>query len=105
LPDAAAGTFLGGATFLALGVAGVAALIAPIRAGLPGRVYLLTALAPLPLLAVALDGTISRLDGGLLTAWSVVALLAIARSGGRRAELPAARPRLGSRGCWRASVC
>jgi cation:H+ antiporter len=95
LPDAAAGTFLGGATFLALGVAGAAALIAPIRAGLPGRVYALTALAPLPLLALAVDGTISRPDGGLLTAWSIVALFAVARSGGRREELPASRPRFG----------
>src|SRR3954470_7531376 len=35
LGGAAAGTFLGGTTFLALGVAGVAALVAPIRARLP----------------------------------------------------------------------
>jgi cation:H+ antiporter len=95
LPDAAAGTFLGGATFLALAVAGAAALIAPIRAGLRGRVYVLTALAPTPLLAVSLDGTISRLDGGLLTAWALVALVAIARAGGTREELPAGRPRFG----------
>jgi cation:H+ antiporter len=95
LPDAAAGTFLGGATFLALAVSGAAALIAPIRAGLPRRVYVLTALAPLPLLAVALDGTISRLDGGLLTAWSVVALIALARSGGTREDVPTRRARFG----------
>jgi cation:H+ antiporter len=95
LPDAAAGTFLGGATFLALAVTGAAALIAPIRAGLPRRVYVITALAPLPLLAAALDGTISRRDGGLLTAWSIVALVALARSGGPREELPASRPRFG----------
>ena len=95
LPDAAAGTFLGGATFLALGVSGAAALIAPIRPGLRRRVYILTAVAPLPLLAVALDGTISRLDGGLLTAWSIVALVALARSGGTQAELPTPRPRYG----------
>jgi cation:H+ antiporter len=95
LPDAAAGTFLGGATFLALAVAGAAAAIAPIRARLPVRVYALTVLAPLPLLAVALDGTISRRDGGLLAAWSILALVAIARAGGRRAELEAGPRRFG----------
>src|SRR5215211_4431535 len=35
LSGAAAGTFLGGTTFLALGVAGIAAPVAPIRARLP----------------------------------------------------------------------
>jgi cation:H+ antiporter len=95
LPDAAAGTFLGGAAFLALGVAGAAALIAPIRAELPWRVFALTAVAPLPLLALAVDGTISRLDGGLLTAWSIVALVAIARAPGARRELDIRRPRFG----------
>jgi cation:H+ antiporter len=95
LPDAAAGTFLGGAAFLALGVAGAAALIAPIRAELPWRVYALTAVAPLPLLALALDGTITRVDGGILAAWSIAALVAIARVPGRREELETARPRFG----------
>src|SRR5215211_8499115 len=37
LPGAAAGTFLGGTTFLAIGVSGIAGLVAPIRADLPGR--------------------------------------------------------------------
>ena len=93
LPDAAAGTFLGGATFLALAVAGLAAMIAPYRAQLPGRVYVWTALAPLPLLGLAVDGTISRLDGGLLTAWSIVALVALVRAAGVRRELEAGRRR------------
>src|SRR6266567_1423116 len=35
LGNAAAGTFLGGTTFLALGVAGLAAAAAPVRAELP----------------------------------------------------------------------
>ena len=35
LPGAAAGTFLGGVTFLAFGVAGLGGLIAPIRVELP----------------------------------------------------------------------
>jgi cation:H+ antiporter len=81
LPAAAAGTFLGGATFLALGVAGLGGLIAPMRAELPSRFAILTALAPLPLLAVAVDGRISRLEGAGLIAWFLVAMLALARTG------------------------
>jgi cation:H+ antiporter len=95
LPDAAAGTFLGGATFLALAVAGLAALIAPYRAQLPGRVYVWTALAPLPLLALALDRTISRVEGALLVAWSIVALAAIARAAPAREPLETRRRRFG----------
>jgi cation:H+ antiporter len=86
LPDAAAGTFLGGTTFLALAVSGLAALIAPLRAQLPSRVYVWTAAAPLPLLGLAVDGGLSRLDGGLLTGWSVIALVAISRSAGLRRD-------------------
>ena len=53
LPGAAAGTFLGGVTFLALGVAGLGGLIAPIRVELPARFAVWTAISPLPLLAFA----------------------------------------------------
>lgn len=81
LPGAAAGTFLGGVTFLAFGVAGLGGLIAPIRVELPMRFAVWTAVAPLPLLACAIDGSISRLEGGLLVIWSVVALIGLARSG------------------------
>jgi cation:H+ antiporter len=81
LPGAAAGTFLGGVTFLAFGVAGLGGLIAPIRVELPTRFAVWTAIAPLPLFAVAVDGHISRLEGGLLVVWSVVALVGLARSG------------------------
>ena len=56
LPGAAAGTFLGGVTFLAFGVAGLGGLIAPIRVALPTRFAVWTAVAPLPLLAFAIDG-------------------------------------------------
>jgi cation:H+ antiporter len=93
LPGAAAGTFLGGTTFLALGVTGLAALIAPLRAGLPGPVYAWTAAAPLPLLALSIDGGISRIDGGLLVGWSVVALVALARAAGVREQLEVERRR------------
>jgi cation:H+ antiporter len=81
LPDAAAGTFLGGTTFIVLGVAGLGALVAPIRAELPRGVYAWTGLAPLPLLAVALDGDISRADGAVLVAWFVLVMLGLVRSG------------------------
>src|SRR5215211_2934231 len=74
LSGAAAGTFLGGTTFLALGVAGIAALVAPIRARLPVGVLAWTVTAPLPLVAVAVDGGVSRLEGGALIVWFVVAL-------------------------------
>jgi cation:H+ antiporter len=81
LPGAAAGTFLGGVTFLAFGVAGLGGLIAPIRVELPTRFAVWTAISPLPLLAFAINGRLSRLEGGVLVVWSVVALVGLARSG------------------------
>src|SRR3954468_12233947 len=64
LSGAAAGTFLGGTTFLALGVAGIAALVAPIRARLPVGALAWTVASPLPLVAFAANGWLSRLEGG-----------------------------------------
>jgi cation:H+ antiporter len=81
LPNAAAGTFLGGTTFLALAVAGCGALIAPLRARLPSAALVWTAIAPLPLLFFGLDGTLSRLDGAALVVWFGVALYALWRAG------------------------
>lgn len=81
LPGVAVGTFLGGTTFLALGVAGFGALIAPIRGRLPAPALLWTAAAPLPLVLVSLDGDLSRLDGALLVVWFFVAVIGLARSG------------------------
>jgi cation:H+ antiporter len=81
LPGAAAGTFLGGVTFLALGVAGIGGVIAPMRTQLPTRFAVWTAVAPLPLLAFALDGRLSRTEGAVLIAWSIVALVGLARTG------------------------
>ena len=80
LPGAAAGTFLGGVTFLAFGVAGLGGLIAPIRVELPIGFAVWTAISPLPLYAFAVNGRISRLEGALLVAWSVVALVGLART-------------------------
>jgi len=81
LPGAAAGTFLGGITFLSFGVAGLGGLIAPIRVELPTRFAVWTAISPLPLFAFAVDGHISRVEGGLLVVWSIVALVGLALSG------------------------
>jgi cation:H+ antiporter len=81
LEGAAAGTFLGGTTFLALAASGLAALIAPIRTGLPRAVLAWTAAAPLPLLALGLDGRLTRLDGVLLIAWFCAAMVGLVRRG------------------------
>jgi cation:H+ antiporter len=81
LGNAAAGTFFGGTTFLALGVAGLSAAVAPIRAALPTSVLLWSASAPLPLLALGNDGDLSRLDGLILLLWAVVAIGGIAYAG------------------------
>ena len=51
------------------------------RVELPTRFAVWTAVAPLPLLAFAIDGHLSRPEGGLLVIWSVVALVGLARSG------------------------
>jgi cation:H+ antiporter len=80
-PNAAAGTFLGGTTFLALGVAGLAAAVRPLTRPLPRVTLAWAASAPLPLLGLGLDGRLSRLDGGVLVAWFAAALFAIARTG------------------------
>jgi cation:H+ antiporter len=96
LPGAAAGTFLGGTTFLALGVGGAASLAAPIRARLPVGVLVWLALAPVPLLALSADGELSRLDGVVLVVWSAASLAGLAYAGrglaGGSLEDPGRRP-------------
>lgn len=92
LAGAAAGTFLGGTTFLAFGVAGLAALIAPIRARVPYSVLLWTACAPLPLLLLSLDGSLSRVDGLLLVVWFAISLTAVARGGRHLVDTEDAKP-------------
>ena len=81
LPGAAAGTFLGGITFLAFGAAGLGGVIAPMRVVLPPRFALWIAGAPLPLLVLASDGHLSRVDGAVLVGWWVVSLVGLAISG------------------------
>jgi cation:H+ antiporter len=81
LGGAAAGTFLGGTTFLALGVAGLGALVSPLEVRLPRGALLWTAAAPLPLFGLSLDGSLSRIDGGLMFFWFGVALAGLIHSG------------------------
>jgi cation:H+ antiporter len=81
LPGAAAGTFLGGVTFLAFAVAGLGGLIAPVKVELPPRFALWTAIAPAPLLAFGLGGRLSRVEGAALVLWSIVALVGLAHTG------------------------
>src|SRR3954451_13302450 len=81
LSGAAAGTFLGGTTFLALGVAGIAAVVAPIQARVPPAALVWTVISPLPLVAFAADGRLSRPEGGLLVIWFAVAIVGLASSG------------------------
>ena len=81
LPDAAAGTFLGGTTFLALAVPGLSAAAAPIRARLPAGVLAWSAAAPLPVVALGLDGELSRPDGALLVGWFAACLAGLVYSG------------------------
>ncbi len=81
LGDAAAGTFLGATTFLALGVAGLSALLPPIRAALPLRTFMWAAAAPVPTFVLARDGLLSRRDGALLLVWFAIALLGLACAG------------------------
>jgi len=81
LPGAAAGTFLGGVTFLAFAVAGLGGVIAPMQVELPPRFALWIAAAPLPLLVLAVDGDLSRVEGAALVGWWVISLIGLAVSG------------------------
>lgn len=81
LPGAAAGTFLGGTTFLALGVTGLAAVVRPLDADLPWKPLAATAASPIALVALSLDGSLSRIDGAVLVLWFIAVMFIIARTG------------------------
>jgi cation:H+ antiporter len=81
LPGAAAGTFLGGTTFLALGITGFAAVIRPLEARVPWKPLAAVAASPLATVLLALDGTLSRLDGAVLVAWFIAVMVVLARTG------------------------
>ena len=93
LGNAAAGTFLGGTTFLALAVPGAAAIVAPLETRLAPRALAWTAAAPLPLVALAADGRLARWEGAILVAWFATAITGIARSGTAVVEASVARLR------------
>src|SRR5918993_1831032 len=81
-PGAAAGTFLGGTTFITLGVAGLGAVLVPFRVSLPREFLVTTAFAGAPLALLAADRTLSRLDGGILIATFCVSMIVLHRSTG-----------------------
>ena len=81
-PGAATGTFLGGATFITLGVAGLGAVLVPFRVRLPREFLVATAFAGAPLALLAADCTLSRVDGGILIATFCVAMVVLHRSTG-----------------------
>src|ERR671921_1240488 len=85
-PGAAAGTFLGGTTFITLGVAGLGAILVPFRVSLPRLFLLTTAFAGAPLALLGADGTLSRIDGGILIATFCVAMIILHRSTGAISE-------------------
>lgn len=81
-PGAAAGTFLGGTTFIALGIAGVSALLVPFRVRLSRLFLCWTALAGAPLLLLSRDRALSRIDGLILIAYFCIAMLSLHRTTG-----------------------
>jgi cation:H+ antiporter len=85
-PGAAAGTFLGGTTFITLGVGGLGAILVPFRVSLPRQFLLTTAFAGAPLALLAADGALSRVDGAILIATFCVAMIGLHRSTGTVSE-------------------
>ncbi len=81
LPGAAAGTFLGGTTFLALGVTGLAATIRPLDIALPWKPLAAAGASPLAIVVLAFDGNLSRFDGTALVAWFLVVMVVLTRTG------------------------
>lgn len=56
-------------------------MVAPVSAALPRPILVWALVAPLPLVAVGLDGLLSRLDGALLVAWFAVCMTGTALAG------------------------
>jgi cation:H+ antiporter len=79
---AAAGTFLGGTTFIILGVGGLGAVLVPFRVRLPREFMVATAFAGAPLALLAADRTLSRVDGGILIVTFCVTMIFLHRSTG-----------------------
>jgi cation:H+ antiporter len=72
MPSVALGTVIGSAIFLLTFAVGATAVLAPLRTDTPRRLLVLTFLSPVPLALLALDGTLSRLDGAILFAVAII---------------------------------
>jgi cation:H+ antiporter len=72
LPGVSMGTTIGAAIFLLTIVVGVTAILHPLETKTPRRLIVMTLLSPIPLAGLALDGVLSRLDGGVLLAISLL---------------------------------
>lgn len=72
LPGISIGTIIGSAIFMLTFAVGATALLSPLRSQTPRRLILMTLLSPLPLGVLALDGELSRVDGGILLALALV---------------------------------
>jgi cation:H+ antiporter len=74
LPDLALGTVFGEALFVLGAAVGLAGVLTPFETEVPRSYLLLTLLSPTLFFALALDGTLDRLDGAVLTAAFLPAL-------------------------------
>lgn len=68
LPDLALGTVFGEALFVLGAAVGLAGVLTPFETSVPRSYLLLVLVSPSLLFALALDGTLSRFDGAVLTA-------------------------------------
>ncbi|WP_456475388.1 sodium:calcium antiporter [Candidatus Pyrohabitans sp.] len=66
LPGISLGTIIGSGIFLLGAAVGITAFLVPLEVRIPRRYIYLTLLSPLPMLALMLDGTLSRIDGLVL---------------------------------------
>ncbi|MFB6140915.1 MAG: sodium:calcium antiporter [Halosimplex sp.] len=67
LPDVGLGTVFGEAVFILCLAVGLGGILVPFEVSTPPRYLALTAVSPAPLLALSLDGALSRVDGAILT--------------------------------------
>ncbi|QGX96057.1 sodium:calcium antiporter [Haloplanus rallus] len=77
LPDLALGTVFGEALFILGGAVGLAGVLVPFETDVPRNYLGITLLAPFLFFGLALDGTLSRFDGAVLTATFVPYLAVI----------------------------
>ena len=90
VPGIALGSILGGAMVAVAFAFGISALIAPMTfAQVPPQVLAVQMLAVVLLAALALDGQLSRVDGGLLLAGFGLAILYLVRIGRRGLDIKA----------------